>query len=65
MNRGFASPNFSHDRAQEMRRKGGKRKVLKGFATATPEERKRIATMGGKTGGKYRKKKPSNPFDVI
>lgn len=63
---GFSSPNFPHDRAQEMRRKGGKRRGAKGFALLTPEERKKIASMGGKAGGKYRRKYfPKNPFDVI
>ncbi len=63
--RGFASPNYSHDRAQEMRRKGGKRKVPKGFAMMSIARRKEIARMGAKAGHRGKKKKPENPFDIV
>jgi hypothetical protein len=37
-------------------RRGGKRKVPKGFAMLTPEQRSAIARQGGLAGGRGRKK---------
>lgn len=64
MKRGFGSPNYPYDRMKAMQRKGGKRKVAKGFAMLSIEERRKISSLGGKTGGNGRKKKKEDPFDV-
>lgn len=60
---GFASPNFSYERAQEMRRKGGRtRGIARGFALMGTEQRREIARMGAYAS--RRKKIPKDPFDV-
>lgn len=63
--RGFASPNFPHDRMKEMQRLGGKRGHMKGFACLTPEERKRIAKLGAKALHAGVRKKSDDPFDIV
>lgn len=41
-------PKPLNEAAAELGRKGGKKKVPKGFATMSDEERRRIQSLGGK-----------------
>lgn len=46
-----------NEAAAQLGRKGGKRKVPKGFARMSAEERKRIQSLGGKARWETRRKK--------
>ena len=46
-----------NEAAAQLGRKGGKRKVPKGFARMSVEERKRIQSLGGKARWETRRKK--------